>query len=101
MAPGLEVIHEASNVMSEMVTSSLVGVEQAFLFLVFSGSGVLTSSRCLIFVTVPETALGCLDPTVLTEVPLCPPGADLVLEDVDGGYLFINRVEGRDLFLMD
>ena len=35
LAPGLEVIHEASSVMSEMVTSSLVGVEHAFLFLVF------------------------------------------------------------------
>ena len=88
--------------MSEMVTSSLVGVEQAFLFLVFSGSGVLTSSRYLTLVTVPETARTCLDPTGLTDdAPLLPPGADLVLEDVDGGYLFINRVEGRDLFLMD
>ena len=88
--------------MSEMVTSSLVGVEHAFLFLVFSGSGVLTSSRCLTLVTLPETALTCLDPTGLTEeAPLPPPGADLVLEDVVGGYLFINRVEGRDLFLMD
>ena len=94
----LVLIQDASSVMSEMVISSLVGVEQAFLLAPADFSGVFLSlPRAEVTAVLPGlTAAG-----LFTVEAAGPDLAFVTVADIFVGNFDVRRAEGRLLFFTD
>ena len=94
----LVLIQDASSVMSEIVISSLVGVEQAFLLPPGDFSGVfLAFPRTEVTAVLPGLAA----PGLFTVEAAGPDLALVTVADILGGNLDVRRAEGRGLFFTD
>ena len=89
----LVLIQDASSVMSEMVISSLVGVEQAFLLAPADFSGV--------FLSLPRAEVTAVLPGLFTVEAAGPDLAFVTVADIFVGNFDVRRADGRLLFFTD